>query len=188
MEGERKITGNIPGIATMFQNVVKTGFVCIWYGAHQIDIVLQGIYSKFVDDTFCQKLTRLTSYLQHQHNIFSPMISKALKREDTCWESMVKVIDLFKRKNIEIDMHINNKHPDCGPLPIWWIHLMVVAKLSRVTTTTFKSLQGHHFTVAMQRTHLVSMQTYLLHVVGGDGPLLHSEAAALDYSEWVLLE
>ena len=65
---------------------------------------------------------------------------------------------------------------------------MFVAEFSRVTTINFKIIQGHNVTVAMQRTHLVSMQTYLLHVVGGDGPLLHSEAAALDYSEWVLLE
>ena len=62
---------------------------------------------------------------------------------------MGKVSDWFKRNNIEIDMHVNDKQPDCAPLPIWWIHRMVVTKFYHVTTTIFHILQDHHVTVLM---------------------------------------
>ena len=70
-------------------------------------------------------------------------------------------------------MHVNYKQLDYVPLPIWWIHLMVVSKLSRVATTIFNILQGHHVTVAMNWTRLVSMQTSLFHTADKDIPLSH---------------
>ena len=84
---------------------------------------------------------------------------------------MGKAIDWFNIKNIDIEMHVNNKQSDCAPSPILRIHLMVVAKFSCFTTNNFKILQVHHFTVAMQWTRLMYMQTSMLHAVGGDGPL-----------------
>ena len=108
------------------------------------------------------------------------MLSKEMKVEDTRWELMGKVSDWFNRNKIDIYMHIKKKHMDCATSPIWWIHIMVVIKLSCVATTNFKSLQVHHVTVTMQRTHIVYMQTYLLHAVGVDGPMSPSEAAAFD--------
>ena len=63
---------------------------------------------------------------------------------------------------------------------------MFVAEFSRVTTINFKIIKGHNVTVAMQRTHLVSMQTPMLHVTGGYCPLSPTEAVALDDLEWVL--
>ena len=46
MDGERKMTGRISGVATRFQNVAKAGPIRIWCGAHQLDIVLQSAYTK----------------------------------------------------------------------------------------------------------------------------------------------
>ena len=76
---------------------------------------------------------------------------------------MGKVRNWFKRNKIDINIHVNNKFLECTPYLIWWIHIIFVTKFSRVTTITFKRLQGHHDTATMQRTHLVSMQTYMLH-------------------------
>ena len=101
---------------------------------------------------------------------------------------MGNIIDWFKKHKIQIGMHINEKRPSCTPLHVWWIYLLVVAEFSRLTTTTFKCLQGHHVTVLMNQTHLLTMETSLLHVVDGCSPLSDSEATALDESEWVLLE
>ena len=53
---------------------------------------------------------------------------------------------------------------------------------------TFNFLQGHHVTVSMQRTYLLTMQTSLLNAVGGRSHLSEYEATVLDDSEWVLLE
>ena len=63
---------------------------------------------------------------------------------------------------------------------------MVVDTFSRVATTTFKSLQGHHDTATMQWTRCLSMHTSFLYAVGRDGPLSPSGAAALDDSKWML--
>ena len=73
MEGYRKKTGCILGIATLFQNVAKPRFIKIWYGDPHLGIVLQGSYSKFGDDNCYQKLTHLISYLWRQQNIISKM-------------------------------------------------------------------------------------------------------------------
>ena len=101
---------------------------------------------------------------------------------------MVNVSDWFKKHNIQIDMHINEKRPSCTPLHVWWIYLLVVAKFSRSSTTTFKCIQGHHITFSMQRTHLLTMHTSLLHAVGGNGPLSESDSTAFHDLEWVILE
>ena len=84
---------------------------------------------------------------------------------------MGKFRDWLKSNNIEIDMKINDNQPEYLPLSICWIHLVVVAKFTCVVTTTFKSLQGHHTTVAIQRTRFVSMQTSMLHLMGVYGPM-----------------
>ena len=101
---------------------------------------------------------------------------------------MGNVSDWFKKHEIQIGMHINEKWSSCTPSHVWWIYLLVMPKFSCLVTTTCKCLQGHHVTVSMQCTHLLIMQTSLMHVVGGRSPLLDSEATALDESEWVLSE
>ena len=156
-DSERKMTNRISCIAMMFQNVAKPGFICVWCGAHQINIFLQGRYYKFGDNAFYQQLTRLISYIQIQKNLISVMRPKAPKVEDTHWESMGKVSNWLKRNKIEIDMHINNKHPYCTTSPILCIHPVVVAEFYCVATTTFKIIQGHHVTVTMQRIRFMCM-------------------------------
>ena len=56
---------------------------------------------------------------------------------------------------------------------------MVVAGFSLMATTTFKRLQGHQVTVAMQRLHLASLQTALLHAVGRRDSLSEMEAVSV---------
>ena len=51
-DGERKRTSRIEGITTQFQSVSKPAFIRIWYGAHQLDIVLQSAYSKLGNKAF----------------------------------------------------------------------------------------------------------------------------------------
>ena len=121
-DGERKMTGHISGVATRFQNVAKPGFIRIWCGAHQLDIVLQSAYSKLGDNLFYCQLTALISYLRRQQNIISAMRSKAPKVADTRWESMGKVSEWFKKNKIEIALHINEKRPNCKPSDDWWIY------------------------------------------------------------------
>ena len=79
------MTVRISGVLTLFQNVVKPGFICVWCGANQIDIVLQGRYSKFDDDALYKQLDRMISYLWFQNNPIAVMRLKAPKVADTRW-------------------------------------------------------------------------------------------------------
>ena len=144
-----KMTGRISGVVTWFQNVVNTDFIRIWCGAHQLEIVIQSVYSKLNNEAFYTQLTALISYIWRQQNFDSVIQLKAPKVVDTRWESMFNVSDWFKKHKIQIGMHINEKRPSCTPLNVWWIYLLVVSEFSRSATTTFKCLQGHHVTVSM---------------------------------------
>eukprot|EP00171_Calliarthron_tuberculosum_P006802 IDg6802t1 len=56
-DGEKKMTRRISGVATRFQQVSKPRFIRVWCGAHQLDIVLQNVYSAFGDEEFYKHLT-----------------------------------------------------------------------------------------------------------------------------------
>ena len=92
----------------------------------------------------------------------------------------------YKNHKIQIGMHINEKRLSCTPSHVWWIYLLVVSEFSCSATMKFKCIKGHHITISMHQTHLMTMKTYLLHAVGRCGLLLDLEAKALDDSEWVL--
>lgn len=187
-DGERKMTGRITGVATRFQKVAKDGFIRIWCGAHQLDIVLQSAYKNLGDKLFYQQLTTLISYLRRQQNFVADLKSKAPKVADTRWESMYNVSKWFQKNKIYVDTYVEDKKPSCAPSHGWWIYIMVVAEFSSLVTLTFKMLQGHQVTVSMQRESLISLKSSLLSSVGGRGPLSEPEAAVLVDSEWVLSE
>lgn len=63
IDAKKKMTGQLSGVTIRFQQVVKSGFIRVWCGAHQLDIVLQKFYSAFGDEEFCKQLTGLISYL-----------------------------------------------------------------------------------------------------------------------------
>ena len=71
-DGER-MTGHISGMATLFQNVARPGFVHIWCGAHQLDIVLLNLYCDLTNEEFYKQVMSLISYLWQQQNFIADM-------------------------------------------------------------------------------------------------------------------
>lgn len=183
-DGERKMTGRTNGVATLVAKVAKPGFIRVWCGAHQLDLVLQDCYVHFGSDQFYSQLTALISYLRRQKNLIADMRSKAPKVADTRWESMGGVSLWFKLHRVAVDEHLHEKKPACTPPPLFWAQLMVVQYFSHRTTITFKEIQGHDVTVGQQRSCLNALKEFLLKSVGGIGPLLESQAASLDTSAW----
>ena len=94
------MTGRISGVVTWFQNVVNTDFIRIWCGAHQLEIVIQSVYSKLNNEAFYTQLKALISYIWRQQNFDSVIQLKAPKVVDTRWESMFNVSDWFKKHKI----------------------------------------------------------------------------------------
>ena len=183
-DGERKMTGRVSGVATRFRQAAKPGFIQIWCGAHQLDLVLQNCYVHFGNEVFYQQLTAVISYLRRQQNLVAEIRTKAPKIADTRWESMYGVSLWFKLHKIALDEYFQSKRPACAPPPIWWAQLMVVQYFASQATVTFKALQGHDVTVAMQHSRLARLIEFYLNAVDGNGPLQEVEAAELD-ADWV---
>lgn len=95
------LTGRLSGGATQFQQVANSGFIRVWCGAHQLDIVVQKVYSIFGDEEFYKQLTSLISYLRRQYNLISDMKSKAPTLSDTRWASIHGVSEWFKKNRTQ---------------------------------------------------------------------------------------
>ena len=90
-DGERKMTGHICGVATLFEREAGEGFFCVWCGLHQLDLCLQKFYKAVFDEDYYHILTGFIGYLRRQLNLIKEMKTRAPKVCDTRWESMSKV-------------------------------------------------------------------------------------------------
>ena len=91
MDGERKMTRHIHGVATLFECEAGEGFFCVWCSLHQLDLCLQKFYKAAFDEDYYHILTGFIGYLWHQLNLIKEMKTCAPKVCDTHWESMSKV-------------------------------------------------------------------------------------------------
>lgn len=60
---EKKMKGRISHIATRLCNATKLGFIKIWCGAHQLELVPQDECCELGSDTFYTQVNSLTLYL-----------------------------------------------------------------------------------------------------------------------------
>lgn len=187
-DGEKKMTGRVSGVSTRFQSIANPGFIRVWCAAHQLDLVLQDVYSNLAKESFYSELTNLISYLRRQQNLISDMRSKAPKIADTRWESMSSVSEWFRLHRIAVLEYLNAKTPSCSPSSQWWILISAIESFSRRCSITFRQLQGHKVTISQQRQHLACLVSDLLSDVGGKGPL--ADADIDEYSDipsmWLL--
>lgn len=146
-EGERQTTGRVSAVATRFQQVGKPDFIRIFCGAHQLDLVIQALYSKFGDEDFYNYLTTMISYLRRQQNLTAGMKSEALKVAGRRWESMHDVSDWFTKHRFQVIDYLEEKKSAFSPPPVWWLQILIVARFSTDVTITFRSLQGCSVTV-----------------------------------------
>ena len=187
-DGEKKMTGQISGVATRFQEIAKPGFIRVWCGAHQLDIALQKVYSSYGNEEFYRKLTSLISYLRRQYNLIQDMKTKAPALSDTRWESMHRVSDWFKKHRVEVDAYLEAKSPVCKPDAKWWAQLMIIKEFSSHSSFCFRALQGHTTTIAAQRVHIEQLRETLITLVKAKGPLSENEYNELDKDHWAASE
>jgi hypothetical protein len=63
MDGVANMTGDLSGVVTRIQNIVKPNFMRVWCLLHQIDIIMQKVYKR-VGCNFYKTLTSITSFLR----------------------------------------------------------------------------------------------------------------------------
>ena len=71
-----KITGAYSGGVTCRQKLALPGLCCIWYCAHQIDLVVQKAIAFLCNKNFVSSVMGITGHLHYQVNIISEMQSK----------------------------------------------------------------------------------------------------------------
>ena len=116
------------------------GFMRVWCGLHQLDMVVQKTVTMFCDDDFYSTLTSLIGYLQHQHNLISIRKSTCPKVADTRWLSLGRVSKWLLQKYVPICDYLELKQPQCVPPCQWWIFLSVVNVVMESVDVTFLKL------------------------------------------------
>jgi hypothetical protein len=174
------------GYSGILPAVTRSSGTATKHYTHQLDIVLQKSYASYANEKFYTVLTAAISYLRRQQKVISDMRTKSPKISDTRWESMFGCSSWFKLHHVRVKDHFDQKVPNCSPSSKWWVMITIIESFSSRCTTTFKSVQGHKVTVAMQRNYLVRLQSDLMHQTAGLGPLSDEESASLDPSLWIV--
>jgi hypothetical protein len=72
-DGDRSMVGAVRGVSTRLELVALPGFIRVWCGVHQLDLVMQKVFKSLCDGTFYSKLTDLISYLGRKTSLIEEM-------------------------------------------------------------------------------------------------------------------
>ena len=116
-DGARNMTGRYVGVVTLLDNATGPGFIRVWCGAHQLDLIMADVFDKQLKEDFFSVLTALIGWLRRQQNLIADMGTTCPKVALSRWLSMIKVMKWFKKHRIAVEAHLNLKQPACTPGP-----------------------------------------------------------------------
>ena len=92
-DGASNMTGRHQSVVTRLDelciNEHGTGIYRIWCGANQLDLLIQKIYTNMLNESFIQRIHKVTGYLRRQQNLVREMHTTCPKFVSTWWISMV---------------------------------------------------------------------------------------------------
>jgi dipeptidase len=136
----QNMTGRVHGLVTHIEQVCTSEIIQIWYGLHQLDLLLQCVYKPSLENAFYNTLTAFIGHLRHQQNLISEMRSTCPKVADTCWLSMSSSTTWLCTRRHRIMQHLAERQPNCNPTKTWWIFLHAVSAFATEAKTVFVSL------------------------------------------------
>lgn len=136
------MVGSIGGLATLMENEVSHSITRVWCGLHQLDLKMQLIFEKALNETYLSKLHALIGYLRRQQTSISQMRSTSPKVANTGWLSMYQVADWLCRHGFAVRQYLEERKPACDPNLVWWILLHALREVAREADAVFVSLQG----------------------------------------------
>ena len=80
------MTGRIQGLLMRIDRVSIHGMIRVWYGLNQLDLVMQRVLKKALDDEFMGILTYLIGHICRQQNLIQDMQSTCPKVAIAIWE------------------------------------------------------------------------------------------------------
>jgi hypothetical protein len=185
-DGDRSMTGHISGMSTRIEQVATPGFIRIWCGLHQLDLVMQRVFVNALDEEFLGQLTSLIGYLRRQQSLISEMRTTCPKVAGTRWLSMGAVAKWFKTHRVAVQEYLDLKKPACAPSSSWWIFLYAIGAIAEQADIVFKSLQGLTTLISQQRAQLQQLVTTYCDMTLMTGPLSPGDIAALSSDEYVV--
>lgn len=170
-DGAASMTGRISGLATRIQQVCEPGMIRVWCGLHQLDLVMQRVYSSALDEQFHSTLTGLIGHLRRQQNLVTEMRTTCPKVAETRWLSMSSVAEWLTKHHVRVKQHLDEKKPPCAPSKKWWIFMFAVHAFSLEASAVFTSLQGITTLLSEQRQRLEGLVDTYCRMSGMKGPL-----------------
>ena len=126
--------------------------ICVWCGLHQLDLVMQIVYKKALDNEFMGILTSLIGHLHRQQNIIQDTQSTCPKLATTRWVSMQLSSRWLTTNIFRVNKHFDNKKPHCTSPKHWWTFLFVVHAFADEACCVFVGLQGLTTLLSKQRS------------------------------------
>lgn len=177
-DGARDMTGLVRGVASRCQEVTLPGFIRVWGGAHQLDLVMQAIFKAFVAGVFLTTLTRLIGHLRRQRNLITAMRTQCPNFVDTRWLSMGKVLRWLIANRIRLMEHLLDK-PAHAPDLQFWICVYALNEVCVEANIVCKKLQGKKLLVSQQTELLSQLGATYRRISNTKGPLNGHDMAEL---------
>jgi hypothetical protein len=165
------MTGSVRGVATRMEQVANPGFIQVWCGLHQVDLVMQRVFKSLKEEEFYKVLTDIISYLRRHSTLIEKMRGKCPKIADTRWISTGRVTPWFTQNRVIVSEYIKEKSPTCKPTPSWWVIVMAVARTLKEVNPVVQGLQGLTTLLATQATQIAGLVTAICRLVYMEGLL-----------------
>jgi len=133
-DGASAMTGCVQGTCTWLSNKCHGNICRIWYGAHQLDLVVKKVFNDLINETFLKTFIGVTGHLWRQQNLSQEMSSTCPTYVTTCWISMGNCVRLL--------LHFSTKKPACTPSKEWWLAVIIIQALVECIEKTFTAIQG----------------------------------------------
>ena len=146
-DGASNNTGRIKGLVKLINDECLDGFIRIWGGIHQLDLIVKKAVKGLMDDGYVKMMTDLTSHLRRQHNLISEMKSRCPKFVDTRWIGLRRLLKWLRVNRLKVLRHMGNR----GPTDIWWIISMCLETYLEIVESTISKLQGKQMLLQSQR-------------------------------------
>lgn len=186
-DGARNMTGRNAGVITHFGNALSKGYalICVYCGAHQLDLVMQHVMSSNVKKNFYSVMMAFIFHLGRQQPPKASM-------EATCprvvnrWLSTDKVTRWLKNKPAELMKHIEDKKLSSTPPDLWRVYLLAIECFEWRSDKEFRKIQGLTTLLSQKSVKLDCLVSNYIDEIGAIGPLTDQAVSKLDISEHVV--
>jgi hypothetical protein len=90
---------------------VSCGFIRVWCGPHQVELVMQPVFKAPKSDEFYKELTDVTSHLRRQQSLIECLDGKCPKVADRLWLYTGRVASWIAKNMSRLSQHFQERAP-----------------------------------------------------------------------------